>query len=405
TVTDVRAVDVTDAGNPIALAVKLKDGNATVSAPDGQQRTILIAGASRIAAPAQIVVNQPSTWNDNKQAAQLVIITNRAFLDAASALKKAREAEGISTAVIDVQNLYDEFTYGHHGPAAIRAFLQRSQSWKVAPKYAILLGDASFDPRNYYGMGAGLDYVPTKLVPTAYLKTASDDWFADFDDDGIPSIAIGRIPVRTAAEANAAVAKLIRRGSAPVSADWARNVDFVIDRPTGGIPFATGAAQLTQLVPSSYLVRNVNLATDHPARITDAFTRGTLLMNYLGHGSVEVWSNAFNSWQAANLRNGDKLPFVVAMNCLNGYFHDLFTDSLAEALVRNGNGGAIAVWASSAMTAPHEQTKMNLALYDQLFGATPTTIGEAVMKAKAATQDPDVRKSFVLFGDPTLRLR
>ena len=406
TTADVRAVDVTDAANPIALSVKVKDGSATVVAPDGQQRTLFVFATPRIAAPAQIVVNQPSAWNDNKQQAQLVIITNKAFLDAASALKKAREAEGISTAVIDVQNLYDEFTFGHHGPNAIRAFLQRAtQSWKVAPKYAILLGDASFDPRNYYGMGAGLDYVPTKLVPTTYLKTASDDWFADFDDDGIPSIAIGRIPVRTAAEATAAVAKLIRRGSAPSSADWAKNVDFIIDRPTGSIPFATAAARLGERVPSSYVVRKVDLTTDHPARITDAFTRGTLLMNYLGHGSVEVWSNAFSSWQAANLRNGDKLPFVVAMNCLNGYFHDLFTDSLAEALVRNPSGGAIAVWASSALTAPHEQTKMNLALYDALFGATSTTVGEAVMKAKAATKDADVRKSFVLFGDPTLRLR
>lgn len=405
TVTDVRAIDVTEPGNPIALAVKLKDGNATVVAADGQQRTILVAGATRISAPAQIVVNQPSTWNDAKQQAQLVIITNKAFLEAASALKKAREAEGIATAVIDVQNLYDEFSFGHHSPFAIRAFLQRSQQWKVAPKYAILLGDASFDPRNYYGMGAGLDFVPTKLLPMSYLKTASDDWFADFDNDGIPSIAIGRIPVRTAAEANAAVAKLIRRGSGPVSAEWAKNVDFIIDRPTASIPFASSAAQLAQRVPSSYVVRNVNLATDHPARITDAFTRGSALMNYLGHGSVEVWSNAFNSWQAANLRNGDKLPFVVAMNCLNGYFHDLFTDSLAEALMRNGNGGAIGVWASSALTAPHEQAKMNLALYDALFGASSMTVGEAVIKAKAATQDLDVRKSFVLFGDPTLRLR
>jgi len=66
--------------------------------------------------------------------------------------------------------------------------------------------------------------------------------------------------------------------------------------------------------------------------VTNAFTRGSILTDYIGHGSVETWSDfIFTSTDAATLTNGDRLPFVVTLNCLNGYFHDLYTESMAEA--------------------------------------------------------------------------
>ncbi|MGZ8731583.1 MAG: C25 family cysteine peptidase [Thermoanaerobaculia bacterium] len=400
---DVFAVDLTDANDPIRLSVKTSsagDGSraATVVAPDGGTRTILVYGASRIAAPSQIVLNQASTWNDTKNQADLVVITNSAFLTAAKSLKSAREVQGIATSVIDVQNLYDEFSFGAHGPQPIRDFLKHSQGWKRAPKYVVLLGDASFDPRNYYGI-ANVDYLPTKMVPTAFIKTASDDWFADFDDDGVPSLAVGRIPVRTAAQATAVVNKLT---GTRTNAD---TVTMVSDRP-GPIPFAEGSAHVAQNVPSALTTTHLEVGqtANVPGQIGTAFSNGSLLVNYIGHGSVEVWSDVFNTGAALSLNNGNRLPFVVAMNCLNGYFHDLFTDSLGEALLRNGNGGAIGVWASSALTAPHVQTQMNAELYRQIF-STSMPIGDAVIKAKQSVSDGDVRRTFILFGDPTIRLK
>ena len=66
------------------------------------------------------------------------------------------------------------------------------------PRFALLVGGASADARNFLGLGE-LDFVPTKLVDTVFLETASDDWFVDADGDGLPAIAVGRLPVRTAA--------------------------------------------------------------------------------------------------------------------------------------------------------------------------------------------------------------
>jgi hypothetical protein len=64
------------------------------------------------------------------------------------------------------------------------------------------------------------------------------------------------------------------------------------------------------------------------------------------------------------------------------------------------------------MTFPDQQALINQQFYRQLFsgsfsgkGATAPTLGEATMRAKSAVADPDTRRTWVLFGDPTMRLR
>ena len=409
---EVYALDVTEALTPERLDVKMSaaaDGTraATVVANGGGTRTIYVYAASRINAPAQVVLNQPSTWNDLKNQADLVIITNRAFHAQAMTLKAAREAGGLATAVVDVQNLYDEFAFGHHGPRPLRDFLKRSQSWARAPKYVILLGDASFDPRNYLGIGA-YDFVPTKLHNADWIKAASDDWFADFNDTGVPALAIGRIPARTVAQATGMINKLVTRGVAAPAAPWAANVDLFTDRPQPTAPFDKSTEYVKARIPSVMTVNETKWASiGNNAQLANTvagvFNRGSLIVNYIGHGSVETWSrNPMTTSRALALRNAN-LPFVMIMNCLNGYFHDLYSDPLGEALLRNPQGGAIGVWASSGFTSPDQQTVMNAAAMQHLLAGD--RIGDALLKAKATITDGDVRRTFNLFGDPTMRLK
>jgi uncharacterized repeat protein (TIGR01451 family)/fimbrial isopeptide formation D2 family protein len=410
TSSSIKVIDLSNPQAPLQLPVTVAsatDGTNSVSftVPDAGTHTLLAIGDDRVMAPAQIVLNTPSKLNATNNSADLVIITHKNFASAAATLKAARDAQGISTTIVDVQNVYDEFSYGAHGPAAIRAFLQRaSTSWSKAPHYVILFGDASWDPRNYMGF-ANVDFLPTKLVTSQYLKTASDDWFADFNDTDTPVMAIGRLSVRTAEDAAIVVGKLVRR-TAPPTDTWAKTVEIVTDAP-GEVPFNIGGGQIAAAVPAGLTndriaIGSVNNPTD---AIVNAFNRGSLLTNYIGHGSVEIWSDyVFDSGMAANLTNGDKLPFVVTMNCLNGYFHDMFTESLAEALQKSPNGGAIGVWASSALTSPDQQLLVNLELYRQIFAGSPS-IGDAILKAKQATKDRDVRRTWILFGDPTMKLR
>ena len=136
-----------------------------------------------------------------------------------------------------------------------------------------------------------------------------------------------------------------------------------------------------------------------------AINSGQGLVNYAGHGSVEIWSDLFSSSDAYALTNQTKLPVVLSMTCLAGYIQDPTMETLAKALMNAANGGAVAVWASSSLTEPPPQAQINQAFLRGVYGTPRKTIGEAAAAAKAATIDPDVRRTWNLLGDPSMYLQ
>jgi hypothetical protein len=248
------------------------------------------------------------------------------------------------------------------------------------------------------------------VVGTAFLETASDDGLVDFDQDGVPELAIGRLPVQTVEEATTVVAKLVRYAEASNAGMWTREALVVADN-SDGFDFTAASAEVATLLPPDLRVETLTLdQTDAASLQSDLLTRlneGKLLVNYIGHGSTEVWAGGalLSSAEARDLTTGARLPLVVAMTCLNGFFHDLYTESLAEALLKSEQGGAVAVWASSGLTAPSGQSLINQQLVRSLFGEEHMTLGEAIVRAKAAVVDRDVQRTWMLFGDPTLRLK
>jgi hypothetical protein len=210
----------------------------------------------------------------------------------------------------------------------------------------LLVGDASFDPKNYLGLG-DFDLVPTKFVPTAYLKTSSDDWLVDPDGDTLPNMAIGRLPARTAVDVSLMVSKIIKRESAlgqgGTPPEWSKSALLISDEDFE-FDFEAATAALRPLLPPDFTVHEVavdNLGPAAPAEIVSRINDGQLLVNYVGHGSVETWSRQgiFSDVEAGGLANGERLPVFVLMTCLNGMFDDLSSESLAEALLLAPDGG------------------------------------------------------------------
>ena len=93
------------------------------------------------------------------------------------------------------------------------------------------------------------------------------------------------------------------------------------------------------------------------------------------------------------------------MTCLNGFFQAPYAETLAEALLLSSNGGAIGVWTSSGLTEPDKQAVMNQEFLRLLFGQGSITLGEAAARAKASVTDQDVRRTWILFGDPTTKFK
>jgi hypothetical protein len=142
--------------------------------------------------------------------------------------------------------------------------------------------------------------------------------------------------------------------------------------------------------------------------LLEMLRRGQRLVNYTGHGSVDQWrGDLLTNEDAAGLANTGRVSVYVMMTCLNGYGQDPGLDGLAEALLKAERGGAVAVWASSGMTNPEEQAQMNRQLYGLLFGADgkTLTLGELIVKAKAQVSEADVRRTWVLLGDPAMKVR
>lgn len=404
----IRAVDVTNPYAPVLLGVLVaSEGptfSATFSGPRGRSATVLVFSAERVLAAPEMAPNAPSTWSPSAQGlrADMVVLAHEAFRDAAERLAASREAAGIATAVVDVEDVYDEYAFGVRGPQAIRDFLRDTARWRRAPRFVLLVGDASCDPRDYLGSGSA-DFVPTRLVATQRLRTASDAWLADFDDDGVEDLAIGRLPVRTAEEAATVVAKIA--GRAPAGEEWASRALLASDE-ADGYDFPRATAELLPLVaPALRPATTVFGGAGSRERLVAALNEGQLLFNYFGHGGVEaLGGDVFTSEDAFGLTNGDRLPVAILAACYSGYFHRRTGRSLAEALLLAPEGGAVAVWAATALTLATPETALDRELLRLLLGESPPPLGEAMRLAKQSVTDPDVRASFVLLGDPSLRL-
>ncbi len=405
----IRIFDISNPANPVEFAGTISDQGQTfsvsVSSPSNSLRTLLALTDERIKRPASIIRDQASTLQNRQNQADMVILSHRDFIPALATLKARREAQGLKVAVIDLEDVYDEFSFGDKSVHAIKAFLSATKLWERAPRFVLLVGDASLDPKNYLSATVA-DFSPTKFVDTELFETVTDDWIADFNNDGISDLAIGRLPVRTAAEASAVITKILSYEEATAAPQAAL---LVADR-NDGYNFEKATDDASALLPAATQVQKLfrSQISDAQAHtdILAAIEQGVSLFNYAGHGANELLrGNLLTNSDAAQMTNS-RLPIFVMMSCLNGYFQTPEGKSLAEALLMNSRGGAIAVWASSGLTEPHGQALINQELYRQIFGAAKDLrLGEAVAKAKQATAAADIRSTWILFGDPSLRVK
>jgi hypothetical protein len=410
-----RLIDITDAARPFEIKFRTTTGSgmyrlhANVPWTSAGMHELLAVSDAQLASPAAMTLHRPSNLHTAQTGAEVVMLSPPQFIDQLRPLAELRRAEAHQVAVVNITDVYDEFNFGERTPYAIRDFLRTAAAaWTNKPHYLMLAGDASVDPRGYLGFGFS-DFVPTKIVITSELKTASDDWFSDFNNTGFATIATGRLPARTPAEMQTIVGKILNYANGQAGS-WTNQSMMVADIDDSSANFSQAALSVQKMLPQAMNVTDVFAGILGPAtakqNLLAGINAGQLLVNYNGHGSVEIWgSGMFDDTDASSLTNGSKMSLLIAMNCLNGFFHDVYTQSLAEALMLAPNGGAVSVWASSGLTNAGPQFQMDQQLVKVLFSQSSVTVGDAVLSAKSGIADSDVRKTFILFGDPLMRLK
>ena len=413
-------VQVFDITNPLAIeqlsgTVRQESASygVTLGLPpaSGQERTVLVFSADQISTPPALTFHKPAALAARGAGSQMIIITHPDFEAALGPLVRMHESRGLSVEVVTIDEVFDAFNYGERSPFAIRAFLQNAEAvWSRKPQYLLLVGDASLDPRNYLGLG-DFDFVPTRIIETAAFKTATDDWFSDFKQNGFETIATGRLPVRTASDAALVVSKIVNYEKGLAGGGYANQQALLVADQNIGADFTNATKFAATDLPSALKPTEIFADGMDPNAVSQqvftALNSGPLLVNYSGHGSVEQWSFAdfLDNSSAANLTNGDQLSLYLLMDCLNGFFHDVYSTSLAESLLLAPNGGAVAVWASSGFTNQAPQASMNQALLQLLKTNPSMPIAKAIVQAKTGVTDNDVRRTWIFFGDPAMPLQ
>ncbi len=404
-------LDVTSVVRPSTVPTTAGASAATLTAPGSGSRILYAYRDQDVLAPA-VVANTPSSWH-SAPGADLVIIGPRTLLPSLQPLADARTREGLRVALVDIADVYDEFSAGLKDATAIRAFLANAaQNWSTAPQFVLLAGAATYDPRGWLGHPE-LDQVPTMFIwaqtPQFETLTASDDALVTFDGATEPALAVGRLPMPTAAEMDTAVAKIVgRRLAVPSDA-------LLMVHDHDGISSFSAASAEVQAALSGWTIQEIarGTGTDPEQKALDAATHAALLdalrggpvaVDYQGHGAEDFWTGGriLATTDADALAGTGKSALFVAATCLNAYFIDIGRESLGSALLRTSNGGAWGVWASSAPTIPIEHPLLSKTLLSAVLN-DGLTLGEATLKAKRTVTDPDVRATFHLLGDPSAR--
>lgn len=415
---NIRVFDITSESAPVALAnLNAVQNGATfgVNLPAGRGRLLFAVENSGLLQAVSVTANDPSMLGVATNAANLVIISYKDWLTQAEAWANYRRGQGFTVKVVEVSEIYDEFNYGILNSLSIRRFLQYAfENWQTAPSYVLLLGDASFDSRNYQGFGYN-NLVPTHIVNTIFTETGSDDTLADFNNDGLAELAVGRIAGRNAQVITNAFNKVVAyEQAAPTMAN--RGVLFAYDSFDAGnnYDFQAISTRLRNQLPPSTPVAFIGRSDAPPppdtpqSLLISSMNTGKYLVNYSGHGSTGAWASAsfFSSNNVPQLTNAGNQSIYTMLTCLNGYFLHSNFRSLAENLVEATNGGAVAAWASTGETTPDVQEIMATRFFTKLNSGNLERIGDLVNDAKAIIPGGvDVRLSWALIGDPMLKIR
>ncbi|MBN1954681.1 MAG: DUF11 domain-containing protein [Anaerolineae bacterium] len=407
--------------------------------PDGSQYTLVfeqtIGGEHHYLAqetgqrlsPLSVIADSPSDLRDVDNQADYLLVTHGDYYSETLPLAAYHAAQGLAVAVVDVQDVYDEFNGGVLAPEAIRDFIAYAYaSWAApAPTYVLLMGDGTYDFKDNKGYG-----IPT-LIPPYLLdvdpwmgETAADNRYVTVSgEDVFPDMHLGRLTVRTGAETAAVVDKIIGYATSSPQQDWQRQVLFVADDADDAGDFAAISDGLIDtLLPPPYQPERVYLGITHPyeipsiiarAAIVAAINDGRVIVNYVGHGSIGQWAGErlLGLSDVPSLTNIDRLPMMLPMTCLEGYYiyaHPSII-SIAEQLVRAPGGGAIASWSPTGLGVVSGHDYLNSGFLEGTLFEGMTQIGPATTYGKYYLYSHtgghrDLLDTYLLFGDPALDL-
>ncbi len=397
-----KLIDIT---NPIEPKVvngwNFEDGVLEFSV--NKHSNLLAAGPQGIIKTAEITPVRDSNWRDTSIQADLIILSTDELSPALTPLVEWREDQGLVVVQVSVEDVYNEFGGGEESPGSIAEFIRYALiEWREPkPSYLLLVGEASYDYRNYLGE-LGQNVIPAPMVRVEYGgETVSDPRLADTDLDGLPDIAVGRWPVSTGNE----VTKLVERTIAYEQGTGTDNVLMAADGTSQEFISLSEEVLLGSGLPESTVKRLYGVPAD---QFTDAWNDGAWLVAYAGHGSIDRWGkdDVFSAGAVPDLKADSSPPIVIQLTCLTGFYAHPTVDSISEIMLRHDKG-PVEIIAATSLTLSSSQRPFGVNLIKALQDREVTRIGDAMQEAKAALgvernrELAEISETFTLLGDPS----
>ncbi|MGM0580623.1 MAG: type IX secretion system sortase PorU [Bacteroidota bacterium] len=375
----------------------------------------------------------------NNNSPDYIIIAYDDFAQAANQLANfRRNHNGFEVEVVQISKIFNEFGSGRKDVSAIRNYIKyfyQKNPGKL--KYVLMFGASSYDYKHRVDDN-------TNLVPVYQSRNslhpvftyASDDFYGFMDDnEGVweeefnniddVDIGIGRIPAKTLKGATDAVNKIIHYESSPqVFNKWRNDIYFIADDEDGNLHHRD-SERLSDYVIDNFGFYNINklylgafeqevfASSQRSPKMREAINnmveKGALIVNYVGHGSENSWTNEsiltksmVNEWN-----NLDQLPLFVTATCEYGRFDNPNVVSGAQEMLLKADGGAIALLTTSRPVESSSNATLNRSFFENVFkedGGDPRKLGDIIRDTKNSGIVGVKNRNFILLGDPAVTL-
>ncbi len=322
-------------------------------------------------------------------------------------LASYHQSNGLSVLVTNTDDIYANYSHHRISAQAIKSYIE-DVSVQMGIQAVLLVGGDSYDYMNNLNIGS-ISHIPTLYHPVdSLVKFAPvDPLYVDINNDLVPDLSLGRLPVRTNQELQNSIDKMVSFANR----DYNETALFATDR---GLSFDEFSDQIISTIPESWFVETayINQLEINGAQqaIKNGIENGTTFTSFFGHSGPGSWSfeRLFDTDDVLALNNSNKPTVVNQFGCWNTYYVTPMFDTMSHRFMQLENKGAVAVMGASTLTESFHELELGIRLIPNLTHNN-MTIGEAILQAKQnlAVSHPDyldVILGWTLLGDPMIEV-
>ncbi|MFM1913142.1 MAG: hypothetical protein RIR51_980, partial [Bacteroidota bacterium] len=399
---------------------------------------ILAANKTKLPKPENLIPANFIQYNKHQNSSLIIIGSEN--LKESITLYKNYKTEQLPSSLEYLENIYNNYSGGKIDPIAIRNFLydlKNSQNFPL--KYVLLLGDATWDFKNLLEFESEErlnNYIPTFESKESFAPLssfASDDFFGITNTDAsgfeennsIPynlELAIGRVTVATNSELITYLNK-VKKYDENLQKLKIPNISLVADNGDYGIHLIDAESFGEKILKNSpiklskiYLdnfplqqKNGIDVSPQAEEELRNKFYSNTNLIHYIGHGSVNGWTDEkiFTTNSILTLKNLNQLPILFTATCDFTKFDDPYEISGGELGLLSSTGGWPAIISTTRPVFQYSNYLFGLNFYDALIENQSTDnylLGDLFKDTKNKAGNKLSNRNISLLGDPTLQL-